>query len=154
MEYEIEIVERPAFDVAALERRFVPDRCQEEIPAFWSEYHRAGWSEKVCGRFGICYGCDGTTFAYAIGDMLADGLTVPAGYRRLEIPASRWAIFRCVGPLPKSIQDASGYLHEEWKPEPEYEVDSHHLIEEYTYGDIQSPDYTCFLWVALKKTGE
>lgn len=68
-----------------------------------------------------------------------------------EIPAHSWVVTECIGAMPNAVQETWHEICSEFLPisgyEPTYEMD----IEAYPSGKINSPDYKCEIWVAVKK---
>lgn len=131
------------------------------IPDFWTQSHQDGTVNKLLESatdktyvFGVCYGnipSDQKTFDYSIAVMCNDDTDVPKGFRVNEIPARTWAVFECIGPMPKAMQDTWHKICSEFFPtsnyEPTYEMD----IEAYPAGDMSSPDYRSEIWVPVKE---
>ena len=151
MDYRI--VSKEAFQVVAQTRVFTAENSQKEIPAFWNEYFSKGMHKQVCGTFGICeQEKEGTQeFRYGIGDEYQPGESIPDGFEVLTVPANTWAIFKCVGPTPDSIQGMWTRIYSEWLPQAEYELISDYDIELYTDGNNQSADYASEIWIPVKK---
>ncbi len=94
--------------------------------------------------FGICYGntrTDQKTFDYSIAALCNENDIVSDGFRINEIPASTWAVFECIGPMPQAMQEVWHKICSEFCPAsgyvPTYEMD----IEAYPAGVMSSPDY-------------
>jgi AraC family transcriptional regulator len=82
---------------------------------------------------------------------LKPGTDIPGGFETFAIPAQTWAVFKCVGAMPKAIQDMWKRVYEEWLPNSDYELNSTYEIEMYTSGDTDSPDYVSEIWIPVKK---
>lgn len=151
MDYRI--INRDAFKVVAKTKLFTAETCFSEIPKFWTEYFSEGLHKKVCGDIGLCEqektGCK--EFRYGIGCEYSAGAEVPDGFEIITIPAYTWAVFKCVGPMPKSIQDMWDRIYSEWLPQAEYELISDCDMEVYTDGDNQSADYESEIWIPVKR---
>lgn len=151
MDYRI--VKRDAYTVIAKTRYFNSENNIKEIPKFWAEYFASGLDEIVCGMLGICEqqkpGCK--DFRYGIGCDWSDDAEVPFGFEKLSIPAYTWAVFKCIGPMPHTIQDMWKRIYSEWLPQAEYELIPDYDIELYTEGDNQSQDYVSEIWIPVKK---
>ena len=157
------IVKKGAFRVLEkTETQFIDDaQNQNTIPDFWSRSHRDGTVRFLLGQtddpaylFGICYGnrpTDIKTFDYAIAVPCAADACVPEGYHIREIPARTWAVFECIGPMPKSVQETWHKICAEFFPAsgytPTYEMD----IEAYPDGDVASPDYRSEIWIPVRE---
>lgn len=150
MDYKI--VKREKYSVLAKTKYFNSENSTEEIPKFWSEYYNDGSEEIVCGMLGICeqekLGCK--EYRYGIGCECSDDAKVPNGFEKLTIPAYTWAVFKCVGPMPHSIQNMWKRIYSEWLPQSEYELIPDYDIELYTDGDTHSENYVSEIWIPVK----
>ncbi|WP_066499581.1 AraC family transcriptional regulator [Abyssisolibacter fermentans] len=151
MDYKI--VKRQEYTIIAKTRYFTSENSSEEIPKFWSEYFADGSHETVCGMLGICEqekaGCK--EFRYGIGCECSNNDKIPNGFEKLTIPAHTWAVFKCVGPMPYTIQNTWKRIYSEWLPQSEYELIPDYDIELYTDGNNQSKDYLSEIWIPVKK---
>jgi predicted transcriptional regulator YdeE/AraC-like DNA-binding protein len=159
MDYTIE--SKKAFRIIGVARRFSFDEGYAKIPAFWSETVK-----KICqpsyphfdlvkgcriGEFGVCVNDGGNDFLYLIAGTY-QGEEVPSDFCVKEIPASLWAIFKCKGPLPGSLQSVNTAIWKDWLPQhPEFELSANIDIEFYSDGDMQASDYTAEIWLPIKK---
>lgn len=164
MDYVVEKME--AFKVIGFKRSFKHDSAYKLIPKFWDEIfslNKKGNGEKaireimekcVVGEFGVCINDEndaGDEFAYVIAGTY-HGEEVPEGMVVYEIPPTEWAKFRCVGPLPGSLQTVNTKIYEEWLPgNREYEIASGINLEWYSCGDSDSKDYECGVWMPVKR---
>lgn len=151
MDYRI--VKKEAIMVVAKTRLFSVENSQVEIPRFWSEYFETGLANKVCGMMGICSQTkeDRKTFKYAIGCEGQYTKVIPEGFEVIKIPSYTWAIFTCVGSMPKSIQNMWEKIYSEWLPQSDYELISDYDIEYYTDGDNSKEDYVSEIWIPVKE---
>lgn len=151
MDYKI--VKRQKYTILAKTRYFTSENSAEEIPKFWSKYFEDGSDETVCGMLGICeqekVGCK--EFLYGIGCECSNNAEIPKGFEKLKIPAYTWAVFKCVGPMPHTIQNTWKRIYSEWLPQSEYELIPDYDIEVYTEGNNQSKDYLSEIWIPVKK---
>jgi AraC family transcriptional regulator len=137
-----------------------------EIPAFWQRCEADGTCAKLSkiagpmGFFGVCYDADCATgdFSYLIGveKPAIEGLS--KGLDEVELPKSTWAVFECVGPMPKAIQDTWKAAFNEWFPTSGYEHAGTPDMEVYPPSkegyetcDASSPNYYSEVWIPLKK---
>lgn len=166
MDYKIE--KKEAFKVIAKVKSFPTDDSinKVEIPQFWIRCYSDGSIDTLCklakrdnwvtgnGVLGICIGdsCpnDSGCFNYAIG-VESDQNEVPDGYTILEIPAATWAVFKCIGPMPNSIQDMWKRIYSEFFPQSDYEPAQGVDFEYYTKGDNSKADYVSEIWLPVKK---
>ena len=163
MDYSIEKME--AFQVIGVSRRFSYETSYQDIPAFWDEHFRlcgsGGYSAKALealerhnvGEFAICIDdqAEPGTFRYMIAGTYQGG-AVPEGLELHELPAANWAKFRCLGPLPGSLQSVNTEIFQHWLPgNPKYEMSGPYNIEWYSCGDTTSPDYESAIWLPVEE---
>ena len=153
MDYRIE--EREAFEVIVKASTVVMEEGKPNpIPALWDEFFAAGLADKVAPVLGVCgiMQPDSKSFPYGIGDFKKESHAVPEGFEVWSAPASTWAVFKCVGPMPTAIQDMWEKIHDEWLPTAEYEHASSIIdFELHTHGDTSSPDYVSEIWLPVGK---
>lgn len=131
------------------------------VPAFWTQCHKDGTiNQLICNTsddeyiYGICYGQKNgsETFDYSVAALCDENTPVPDGFKKTLIPARTWAVFECVGTMPKAIQETWQTIVSEFFPtsdyRPTYEMD----IEAYPDGDMDSGDYKCEIWVTVQKS--
>lgn len=101
------------------------------------------------GMFAICDEKNGS-FDYWIAG-LYNGGEVPEGLKLYTFPESDWAMFSAKGALPKSLQDLNTQVWEKWYPKhkQKFEGNGNAMLEVYSAGDMQSPDYECGIWVPI-----
>ena len=160
MDYRI--VEKEAFTVLEKVERHTVAGAQNlnTIPEFWGRAEKEGVIETLLAHasdrqyvFGTCYGNGHTndeSFDYGIAVKCAPDTDVPEGYRVNTIPARKWVIAECIGPMPDAIQQLWHELCAEFFPTsgytPTYEMD----IEAYPDGDMTSPDYRSQIWIPIE----
>lgn len=151
MDYKI--IKKEAFSVIAKTKIFTEESSSGEIPKFWTKYYNDGLDEKVCGMMGICAQAkEGSKdWKYGIGCEQKYVKDIPDGFEEIKLPAYTWAIFKCVGPMPKAIQDMWEKVYSEWLPQADYELISDYDIEYYTEGDNQSENYVSEIWIPVKE---
>lgn len=61
--------------------------------------------------------------------------------------------FRPKGPLPGSLQALNTYVWQEWYPKEDKRYMGHGntMLEVYTPGNMQAPDYECGIWVPVER---
>jgi len=150
MDYRIE--KKSSFHVLAAVRTFNDADSLKTIPEFWSEYFKAGKQKIVCGEFGLCIGTTkNNQFDYGIGARCDKDALVPAGFKKLEIPAYTWAIFKCVGPMPDAIQNMWKRIYTEFLPGSGYEMIPDYDIEHYPNSNTSDLDYVTEIWIPVKE---
>jgi len=75
------------------------------------------------------------------------------GFEILRLPEYTWAVFKCVGPMPKAIQDMWEKIYKEWLPVSDYELIPDVDIENYLPGDPSSRDYVSEICIPVRKSG-
>lgn len=162
MEYRIE--KKQAAKIICRRREFTKpgdDYTNREIPEFWNECGRDGSIQKLCGyikdsaRFkgllGVCFSTEMTDsgFPYGIGAEY-DGEPDPQDFEIVEIPAYTYAVFTVRGRMPDAFRETYRKICTEFFPQSGYEYGNGIEIEVYPSADVQNPDYTCEIWIAVK----
>ena len=151
MEYKIEKWEE--MDILVHAKVFHAETSENEIPKFWDEYYANEEYRKIPGYLGVCAQekTEGDEFKYGIGCKASDSDGVPEGFEIIHIPEYDWAVFKCVGPSPKAIQDTWDRIYKEWLPVSDYELIPDVDIENYLPGDPSSKDYVSEICIPVKK---
>ena len=151
MEYNIEKWE--AMDLLVHAKTFHAETCEAEIPKFWDEYYANAEYRKIPGYLGLCaqQKTDGDEFRYGIGCKASDVEGIPEGFGIIHIPEYTWAVFKCVGPVPESIQAMWERIYKEWLPVAEFELIPDYDIENYLPGDPSSRDYVSEICIPVRK---
>ena len=151
MEYTIEKWE--AMDLLMHAKDFHAETGETEIPKFWDEYYANEEYRKIPGYLGLCaqQKTDGDAFRYGIGCKASDVEGIPEGFEIIHIPEYTWAVFKCVGPMPKAIQDMWERIYKEWLPVSDYELIPDYDIENYLPGDPSSRDYVSEICIPVRK---
>ena len=162
MEYRIE--KKQAAKIICRRREFTKpgdDYTNREIPEFWNECGRDGSIQKLCGYIkdsaqfkgllGVCFSTEMTDsgFPYGIGAEY-DGESDPQDFEIVEIPAYTYAVFTERGRMPDAFRETYRKICTEFFPQSGYEYGNGVEIEVYPSADVQNPDYTCEIWIAVK----
>ena len=162
MEYRIE--KKQAAKIICRRREFTKpgdDYTNREIPEFWNECGRDGSIQKLCGYIkdsaqfkgllGVCFSTEMTDsgFPYGIGAEY-DGESDPQDFEIVEIPAYTYAVFTVRGRMPDAFRETYRKICTEFVPQSGYEYGNGVEIEAYPSADVQNPDYTCEIWIAVK----
>lgn len=162
MEYRIE--KKQAAKIICRRREFTKpgdDYTNREIPEFWNECGRDGSIQKLCGYIkdsaqfkgllGVCFSTEMTDsgFPYGIGAEY-DGESDPQDFEIVEIPAYTYAVFTVRGRMPDAFRETYRKICTEFFPQSGYEYGNGVEIEVYPSADVQNPDYTCEMWIAVK----
>lgn len=161
MEYRIE--KKQAAKIICRRREFTKpgdDYTNREIPEFWNECGRDGSIQKLCGYIkdsaqfkgllGVCFSTEMTDsgFPYGIGTEY-DGESDPQDFEIVEIPAYTYAVFTVRGKMPDAFRETYRKICTEFFPQSGYEYGNGVEIEVYPSADVQNPDYTCEIWIAV-----
>lgn len=162
MEYRIE--KKQEAKIICRRREFTKpgdDYTNREIPEFWNECGRDGSIQKLCGYIkdsaqfkgllGVCFSTEMTDsgFPYGIGAEY-DGESDPQDFEIVEIPAYTYAVFTVRGRMPDAFRETYRKICTEFFPQSGYEYGNGVEIEVYPSADVQNPDYTCEIWIAVK----
>ncbi len=162
MEYRIE--KKQAAKIICRRREFTKpgdDYTNREIPEFWNECGRDGSIQKLCGYIkdsaqfkgllGVCFSTEMTDSGvpYGIGAEY-DGESDPQDFEIVEIPAYTYAVFTVRGRMPDAFRETYRKICTEFFPQSGYEYGNGVEIEAYPSADVQNPDYTCEIWIAVK----
>ena len=162
MEYRIE--KKQAAKIICRRREFTKpgdDYTNKEIPEFWNECGRDGSIQKLCGYIkdsaqfkgllGVCFSTEMTDsgFPYGIGAEY-DGESDPQDFEIVEIPAYTYAVFTVRGRMPDAFRETYRKICTEFFPQSGYEYGNGVEIEVYPSADVQNPDYSCEIWIAVK----
>lgn len=156
MEYRI--VEKEAFTVMGVSKRFEFSNSYEKIPQFWTEHCQSEKCKTVCGMYGICLEDGGKEdFRYLIADNYIPWEDVPDGFETFVIPKLTWAVFACRGAMPKALQEVNTRIFSEWLPNNQmyevaanYNVELYSPCEDYEKGN-QDEKYGTEIWIPVKK---
>lgn len=157
MKYRIQ--EKEAFKVMGVERRIstVDGQNRVKIPQFWNEIWEMPQVEEMTkkvselGFLGICADLDEEQSAFTYMIAVEASETVDQDLTIREIPAQTWAVFESRGPLPKAIQGVLDRIFSEWFPSTGYEHANAPELEIYPEGDTGAEDYSCEVWIPIKK---
>ena len=158
---------KPELTLIGFSTTIRPDEGYVKCPEFWErEYTRKFarlWQtmqpetplekailENGVGMFAICDEKEGC-FEYWIAGLYQGG-DVPEGLKLYTFPESDWAMFSTKGPLPGSLQALNTAVWQEWYPHEgrQYMGNGNAMLEVYSAGDMQSPDYECGIWVPVR----
>ena len=147
---DYKIVEKAAFTVVGIKKSFNSETSYKEIPKFWGEW--ASDMKGLKGMFGVCSDMDGTNFDYWIADLYMPWEEYPQECSTHQIPEGLWALFKCVGPLPGSMQSVNTKIWSEWLPSlKEYELAGNYSLEFYLPPAKNPADTVSYICIPLKK---
>ena len=159
------------FKVIGFQKVFDNETAYDEIPKFWDEicekyaasvyagnapanpYEKA-LMDNCIGEYGVCIDDIGDgKFRYLVAGKYTGG-DVPEGMTVYEFPRSDWAVFDCIGPIPKALQTVNTRIFREWLPgNLDYELCGNASVEWYdcVNGEKSDPDYHSAIWVPVRK---
>ncbi len=158
MDYRI--VEKSAFRVIgkAIQVTVKDGENLRKIPEFWQQCDEDGTIEALLAYgkgqnlLGMCTdmqpGEDHFTYLIAV-EALSE--TAPNDFVARTVPASTWAVFPSVGPLPDAIQNVWKHIYQEWFPTSGYQHADGPELEVYMNGDTTAEDYRCEVWIPVMK---
>ena len=163
MDYRIE--KKDAFKLICKKKQVTKpqgDTATADISAFWNEVGSDGTMDKICryGKFdtyhgvlGICFSDElaDSGFPYGIGAEYNGAPLTDEGLDIVEIPAYTYAVFTCRGKMPDTFKDTYQRIVTEFFPQSNYEYGQGVELEVYPSADVQNPDYSCEIWIAVKE---
>ena len=163
MDYRIE--KRDSFKLVCRKKQVNKpqgDTATADISAFWDECSTDGTMTRLekyarfdgfGGILGICFSDEmaDSGFPYGIG---AEYNGTPLGDDRfdvVDIPAHTYAVFECRGKMPDAFKKTYNQICTEFFPQSSYEYGSGVELEVYPSANVDDPDYTCQIWIAVKE---
>lgn len=164
LNYRIE--KRDAFQVVCKRKRVGKPQAANataDITAMWREFGADGTTERLIaclpknpmmkGLLGICFSSElcAKQFPYGIG-VEYDGRKVDGDLEIVTVPANTYAVFTSKGKMPDAFVDTYNRIVTEFFPQSsQYEYAENVEFEVYPSADVQNPDYTCEIWIAVKE---
>lgn len=156
------IVENPLFQVIGINREFSYNKYMGAgipgIQMLWGELHQSGTvhdliqlnNGQIDGMLGITvdYSEQFNKLVYWVAT--AYNGDVPDQFSRLDIPASKWAVFEVRGPVPESIARTWKQIYSEWFPSHGYEHANIASFEVYTELEPTQSNSYSEIWVPIK----
>ena len=150
---DYQIVEKAPFTVVGIKRRFNCETSYQEIPKFWDEWTKD--MKGLKGIFGVCSDMDGKNFDYWIADLYIPWEEYPQECSTYQIPGGLWALFKCKGPLPESMQKVNTEIWSQWLPSLQgYTLAGNYSLEAYMPPAENPADTISYICIPLKKTEE
>jgi AraC family transcriptional regulator len=147
---DYKIVEKAPFTVVGIKKRFNSGTSYEDIPEFWNEW--TSDNKGLKGMFGVCMDMEGQCLDYWIADLYLPWEDIAEGCSVCQIPGGLWALFRCEGALPDSIQKVNRQIWSEWLPALKgYTLAGNYLLEFYLPPASEPADTVSYICVPLKK---
>jgi AraC family transcriptional regulator len=159
MQYKV--VEQESFEVIGIKQEFSYGNGENlaGIPKMWDQVNQDGTSDYLLGKnngpvkgvLGVCVdqsNVQDKRMDYWVAAAY-EGET-PDGYLKMEIPASKWAIFEVHGPMPDAMQNVWKQIFTEWFPSSGYQHAGTPELEVYTAGNAADPEYYSEVWIPVK----
>lgn len=162
MDYRIE--KRDSFKIICRKKQVNKpqgDTATADISSFWAQCSTDGTVEKLCkyarfdnlhGILGICFSGEmaDSGFPYGIGAEYNGETLTDGEFDIVEIPAHTYAVFKCKGKMPDAFKETYKKICTEFFPQSStYEYGSGIELEVYPSADVNNPDYTCEIWIAV-----
>lgn len=157
MNYKIET--KQAFKIVGVKEHYKLDVEEnfKQVPIFWQKTIQSGIIPTITslidkepyGTLGVSTCMNGEDFDYYIA--VATDKKTPENLTDCIVPKCTWAIFECIGPMPKAIQDLQKRIVTEWLPTSGYEYANAPDIEVYFDGNQLAEDYKCEVWLPITK---
>jgi AraC family transcriptional regulator len=152
MDYQI--LEKEAFRVVgkSIQVSTQENEHSRQIAKFWEACNQDGTAAKLSskGKDENLLGIMVNMHTYMIA-CKTDLTSCEEGFTSKTIPASSWATFTSVGPLPGSIQNLFVRIYQEWFPSTGFEHAKAPILEIYPPGDTSAKDYRCEVWIPIAK---
>lgn len=153
MDYRI--VEKEAFEATG--KVNIIFQGNNELPELWGDkYVKDGTLNKLLelGKpntlLGIIYGVNSDgSYHYMVG--IETKGVVDGDMETIIIPASTWAVFESIGPLPNAIQNLWTLIFSDFLPGSNYKHVDGPDLEVYYEGDTSAEDYRCEVWIPVIK---
>lgn len=163
MDYRIE--KKDAFKLICKKKQVMKpqgETAAEDISSFWDECRADGTIEALCGYgkfdnfngiLGVCFSEELTDsqFPYGIGAEYGRAPLRGEALDIINVPAHTYAVFQCKGKMPEAFTDIYRRICSEFFPQSNYEYGNGVELEVYPSADVQNPDYTCEIWIAVKE---
>jgi len=154
----VKIVKKNKMSLVGYSKMISFNEGYQECPKMWDEHYALGRGKYISGEYGICLDMDAkdNKFRYLIADSYNETKEYPADIEHVEIEENVWAVFPCVGPMPKSMQDVNTSIFKEWLPNnPDYEIACELSVEYYSNpmdyeGGCSNSKYYSEIWVPVK----
>lgn len=162
------VIEKPTFDVIG-KKTWISGQDNDLFGRFWvqcQEERLFDLFERLSGNrpglqtgssvLGVsCVEKDPASRAFHYMIAIEKPERLPEELEIYHVPASRWAVFECVGKVPEAIVKSEIYAFTEWLPSSEYEHAKAPEMEVYFSGnDGRSEDSYCEFWLPITKKVE
>ncbi len=150
MDYKIE--QDKEYTIVIIKKIFNEASSKKDIPQFWNEYNKKGYSRVVPPMLGICFPTKkDDEFEYGIGSVIECVASIPEGFVTIKVPKQTYVKFKAIGPMPSALQELWKKVMTEWLPNAPYELVEAPEFECYSEGDISSKNYESFIWLPVRK---
>jgi AraC family transcriptional regulator len=172
-EMEYRIIELPQIKVVGVVKNFGRWTSNKEgknwkersgdIWTFWDKFLNGEMNRIVRDKYklyrpplwqaGITQTLENNETVLAIGAEARDGESYPE-LKTFVVPASAWAVFTAKGMLNQDnhpVESLMTQIVAEWFPSSGYIKAMNYEMEVYGPGDTQSEEYTCEIWIPVKK---
>lgn len=160
MEYQM--IRRESFTVLVKAKGFPIGEANNLVPNYWTECYSDDTMKTLCSYgqknelLGLCQPekKGEKTFQYGIGIECTKDTVPPKDYELWTVPAQTWAVFKCIGAVPTSIHELNKRIYADFFPSSDYEPADAIDFELYPEGDNSRNDYSCEIWIPVKRKAE
>lgn len=122
-----------------------------DIPIMWDELNEDGTTEEIAvlsdgvieGLLGICIGKTESTIDYWIA---TTSNKENDKFENIEVPATKWMIFKVDNPMKENIPQVWQYIFTEWFVQNDYKHADAPNMEVYKYCDNE---LICEVWIPI-----
>lgn len=90
-------------------------------------------------------------FPYGIGVEYNGEPVINDDFEVIELPEYTYAVFQCKGKMPEAFKRTYQQICTEFFPQSSYEYGYGVELEVYPSANVQDPNYTCEIWVAVNE---
>lgn len=128
-----------------------------KIPEFWNNCQKNGiFADLISldqgnpkGMFGLFSYYDEYSNEIEYSIMVISDTDLPDGFTEIVLPETTWAIFDCIGMIPRSIHKGWKYLHEEWLVKYPFRHAPYPELEWYSDGNSYDTNYLSQIWIPI-----
>lgn len=155
------VIQKPAFNMTGVKHTISKDEYDggAVMVDLWNSLKKqrreisALSSEPDGFVYGVTMYNDDDSFDYYVASITdaadSDDSEDNNSFKQLTVPASKWAIFKCAGPLPDSQVNTWRQIFTDWLPFSGFSLANIPEIEWYSDGDVYSDDYESEIWIPV-----
>lgn len=159
---DYKIIEKEAFDVIEkVERQNIQEiEKTQSVRNYWRKLSDDGTINDLMKRtndkehiYGIYYdqSFNKESVEYSVAVIADESNQLGCGMRKTRIPKRTWAVFDCIGPMPKAMQQLWNKIWKQVLPTSLYVPTGEYGIEVYDDGDEKSKNYHSEVWISVRR---